>query len=167
MAGVRAAQAIVEIERVASATDEVRALIAELDEELSGLYMPEQRHGLALGAIFEPHIRFFVARLDGLPAGCGGVGLFPTFAEVKRMYVRKALRGRGLADQLLARLCVEAIDAGLNVLQLETGMHSEAAIRFYRRSGFAPCAIFEPYASMPPHTVITSVFLEKHLRPAP
>jgi hypothetical protein len=74
---------------------EIRALIAELDTTLSAEYPPEQRHGLALDAIFQPHLRFFLARLDGGTVGCGGVALFADFAEVKRMYVRRAARRGG------------------------------------------------------------------------
>src|SRR6185369_4531046 len=81
----------IELEEAVSPTGVVRALVAELDAELGGLYAPEQRHGLALHTIFQSHIRFFVVRLDGEPAGCGGVALFSDFAEIKRMYVRKEL----------------------------------------------------------------------------
>jgi putative acetyltransferase len=154
---------VIDIARVSSATDEIRALIGELDAELSGLYTPEQRHGLVLDAIFQPHIRFFVARQSGYAAGCGGVAFFSGFAEVKRMYVRRDLRGRGIADAILAQLCAEALSAGLDLLRLETGAHSAAAIRFYRRSGFELCPVFEPYASMPPQAIVTSVFLERRL----
>ena len=52
--------------------DEVRALVKELNDELGALYPPEQRHGLALEAIFQPHIRFFLAHRDGLAVGCAG-----------------------------------------------------------------------------------------------
>ena len=103
----------VEIERALAATDEVRALIGELDQELSANYAAEQRHGLALAAIFQPHVRFFVARMRGSPVGCGGVALFSDFAEIKRMYVRSEARGQGVADAIIARLAAEASDAGL------------------------------------------------------
>jgi hypothetical protein len=43
-----------------------------------------QRHGLSIEQLFEPHVRFFVARLDGLAVGCGGVAFFNDYAEVKR-----------------------------------------------------------------------------------
>src|SRR6476620_6469137 len=78
------------VEAVPVATDEVRELISELDRTLSAEYSPEQRHGLALDAIFQPHMRFFVACLGAEAVGGGGVALFPDFAEVKRMYVRDA-----------------------------------------------------------------------------
>jgi putative acetyltransferase len=137
--------------------------VADLDAELSGLYRPEQRHGLALHTIFQPHIRFFIARVDGAATGCGGVALFSDFAEIKRMYVRKEARGQGVADAILDRLCAVARQEGLRVVRLETGVHSRAAIRFYERHGFKPCAVFEPYASMPPDSITTSVFMEKSL----
>jgi putative acetyltransferase len=151
------------VERALSPTGDVRALIGELDLELSRHYPPEQRHGLKLDAIFQPHVRFFVARMGNAAVGCGGVALFADFAEVKRMYVRDGARGRGVADAVLARLAAQALDAGLTLLRLETGTQQAAAIRFYRRSGFDLCAAFDPYASMPPYAVATSVFMERRL----
>ena len=157
------ARTIVEVERVARVSDEIRDLIQKLDAELSENYLPEQRHGLALDAIFQPHMRFFIARVDGVAVGCGGVALFSDFAEVKRMYVRKDSRGIGVADAIVARLEVEAAEAGLTLLRLETGTRQHAAIRFYRRSGFQNCEMFEPYSFMRPESIATSVFLEKRL----
>jgi len=68
------------IERVVEATAELRGLVAELNEVLGAAYAPHQRHGLALERLFEPHIRFFLARLDGAAVGCGGVALFDEYA---------------------------------------------------------------------------------------
>jgi putative acetyltransferase len=156
----------IEIERVESPSDDVRALVAELEAELSANYPPQQRHGLALNAIFQPHIRFFIARHNGRAIGCGGIALFADFAEVKRMYVRPDARGKagaGVADAIIARLTAEARGAGLNILRLETGTQQSAALRFYERCGFQRCEAFEPYASMPPQSIVTSVFLEKRI----
>lgn len=150
-----------EIRLVPQATEEIRILIGELNDELEALYTPEQRHGLALDAIFQPHIRFFVARRNGQPAGCGGVAFLDGFAEVKRLYVREALRGQGIADAIMAHLAVETVASGRTLLRLETGSHSLAAIRFYDRLGFRYCDAFAPYAAMPPASIITSVFMEK------
>ena len=52
----------VNVESVTAPTEEVRCLIGELDQELSQNYPPEQRHGLSLDAIFQPHIRFSSSR---------------------------------------------------------------------------------------------------------
>ncbi len=151
------------IERVHAPSDDVRVLIDELDAELAGTYLPEQRHGLTLDAIFKPPVRFFVARLDGKAVGCGGVACFDEFAEIKRMYVRASARGDGVADVIIERLEDEARTAGLRVVRLETGVHQPAAIGFYRRHGFMPCRAFEPYASLPPTAIKTSYFMEKQL----
>jgi putative acetyltransferase len=152
------------IELATAPTDEVRALVAELEEILSAEYPPEQRHGLALDALFEPHIRFFVARGAGAAIGCGGVALFDDFAEVKRMYVREAARGLGVADAILERLEAEARAVGRDFLRLETGVRQLAALRFYERRGFRRCGAFGAYALMTPDAVATSVFLEKSVR---
>ena len=147
------------IEPVLSPTDEVRVLVAELENTLAAEYPPEQRHGLALDAIFQPHIRFFLAWLNGEVVGCGGVALFADFAEVKRMYVRDVVRGRGVARALLARIEMVARDAALAVLRLETGDRQVAAMRLYERAGFRRCPISGPSREMPPDAIGTSVFL--------
>jgi putative acetyltransferase len=158
----------IELERITQPTDDVRLLIGELDQILAAEYLPEQRHGLALEALFQPQIRFFLARLNGVAAGCGGIALFDDFAEVKRMYVRRSVRGRGLAQALLTRIEIEARGAGLVVLRLETGERQTAALRFYARAGFRPCAVFGDYAAMRPNDIATSIFMEKRLPfPAP
>jgi len=151
------------IEQIHAPTDDARALIGELDAELAGSYAPEQRHGLAIEAIFQPPVRFFVARLDGQAVGCGGVACFDDFAEIKRMYVRASARGAGVSDAIIERLEEEAHNAGLRLVRLETGVHQPAAIGFYRRRGFLPCRAFEPYTSLPASAIKTSYFMEKQL----
>jgi putative acetyltransferase len=153
----------VRIELAPSATEEVRSLIEELEAVLAAEYTPEQRHGLALDALFQPHIRFFLAWLDGAAVGCGGVALFDDFAEVKRMYVRDAARRLGVAGAILARLEQEARHAGLSWLRLETGDNQIAAMQLYARSGFRRCPAFGDYTLMPPQSIVTSVFFEKRI----
>lgn len=152
-----------QIEAALTATDDVRELIGELEAVLAAEYPPEQRHGLSLDAIFQPHVRFFLARLRGVAVGCGGVTLFPDYAEVKRMYVRDSARGQGVADAILARLEAEARGAGLSELRLETGVRQVAAMRFYARAGFRECPAFGDYRSMAPQAIATSVFFEKRI----
>lgn len=149
------------IELTQGVTKDVVTLVGELEAILSAEYPPEQRHGLSLEAIFQPHVRFFVARAAEAPVGCGGVALFDGFAEVKRMYVRAAARGRGVADALLLRIEDEARAAGRGLLRLETGDQQHAAMRFYERAGFRRCGAFGAYAAMAPSAIATSVFYEK------
>jgi putative acetyltransferase len=153
----------VTIELVSAATAEVEELLVELDQILGAAYEPHQRHGLSVEQLFEPHIRFFVARLNGGAIACGGVALFDDFAEVKRMYTREAVRGRGIGKTLLARLEAEARRAGKHTLRLETGIRQTAAIGLYERSGFRVRGPFGHYSDLPPDAIDTSVFYEKPL----
>jgi putative acetyltransferase len=153
----------VTLDRCLDATDEVIALISELDLGLSHDYSAEQQHGLAIASLFEAHIRFFIAREGTTAVGCGGVALFQDFAELKRMFVRDAARGSGVATALLECIEKEARDAGLKILRLETGDRQARAIRFYERSGFRRCHSFEPYSSMPSERIAKSLFFEKYL----
>jgi putative acetyltransferase len=153
----------VRVETAPTATDEVRALIGELETVLAAEYTPEQRHGLSIDAIFQPHVRFFLARLRGAAMGCGGVALFSDFAEIKRMYVRDVARGQGVADAIVARIEQEVRDTGLTLLRLETGDRQLAALRFYARAGFRRCPAFGDYTLMAPQSIATSVFFEKRI----
>jgi putative acetyltransferase len=154
---------VITIERLAAATPEARALIAELDQLLGALYDPEQRHGLSIEQVFQPNVRFFVARLGDQAVGCGAIALFDGYAEVKRMYTRELARGRGVGKALLARIEAEARGAGKPMLRLETGTLQAAAIGLYEGCGFHPCGAFGAYATVPPHRIATSLFYEKPL----
>ena len=151
------------VERAVEATHEVRDLIEELNEVLGAAYEAHQRHGLSIEQLFEPHVRFFIAPLDGLAVGCGGVAVFDDYAEVKRMYTRPMARGRGVAKALLRRIEDEARGAGILVLRLETGTRQHEAIGLYQRMGFRPRGPFGAYAAMPARNIETSLFFEKTL----
>jgi putative acetyltransferase len=155
------------IERISAPTPELRDLIGELDAVLSASYEPHQRHGLALDQLFEPHVRFFLARFDGAAVACGGVALFDDYAEVKRMYTRPAARGRGrgrgVAKAVLRRLEEEARLLGKTVLRLETGHLQPEAVGLYRRAGFIGRGPFGHYAQMPARDIEMSLFFEKPL----
>jgi putative acetyltransferase len=142
-------------ERVVQATPEVHDLIGEA----------HQQHGLSTEQLFEPNVLFFVARLDGLAVGCGGVSMFDDYAEVKRMYTytRSAARGWGVAKALLHRI-EEAREVGRSLLRLETGTSQQEAIGLYERAGFRLRGPFGSYAAMPARNIETSLFFEKVFR---
>jgi len=152
------------IEQISEPTPELRDLIGELDDVLNAAYEPHQRHGLAIAQLFEPHVRFFIARLDDAAVACGGVALFDGYAEVKRMYTRPAVRGRGVAKAVLRRLEQEARASGKTMLRLETGHYQAEAVGLYRRAGFISCGPFGHYAQMPARDIETSLFFEKALQ---
>lgn len=143
-------------------TADARALIAELEAELTPQYPDESRHGYSVEKLIAEGVAFFLVRKDGVPAGCGGVHLVDgAYGELKRMYVRPRFRGIGLATLILERLSDHARREGIRVLRLETGIHQRAAIDFYERMGFRSIPPFGAYRDDP-----LSRFYEKQLRPA-
>lgn len=134
--------------RVARADDEPGAtLLAEFLAELEDRYGPPPADGLGPTAtpdeLAPPHGTFLVGRLGDEPVACGGCKrLFgdahpngPT-AEIKRMYVRPAGRGRGIARRLLAELEDAARRAGHRRVRLDTGPAQPDARHVYRTSGY-------------------------------
>ena len=138
---------------------EVVALIAELDAYQDTLYPPEARYALELSALKLPNVAFAVARDASQRAvGCAAVVVDGTQGELKRMYLRPAARGQGLAQQLLRVLESAASSMGCRQLCLETGPYQTEARAFYARQGFARRG---PFGSYPDHPL--SVFMEKRL----
>src|SRR5438874_4705930 len=113
------------------------ALIDELETHLASLYPRESRHGYSVDKLLRERVAFFVTREDGRAAGCGGVLVIEgAYAEIKRMYVRPAFRGRGLGRLMLDHLIAYAGRQGLTVIRLETGIYQQEAIALYEGSGF-------------------------------
>ncbi|MEH0974427.1 GNAT family N-acetyltransferase [Micromonospora sp. CPCC 205546] len=105
-------------------------------------------------------IRYLVVVADGRAVACGGIqALDDGTGEVKRMYVRPAYRGRGVARQLLAALEDLAFQQGHAVLRLETGTYLPAAIGLYTSSGYEPIPVYGRYVGNP-----YSVCFAKRLR---
>ena len=71
--------------------------------------------------------------------------LTPEIAEVKRMYVRPASRGRGIARELGERVIAEARALGYARLRLGTLTTMLAAQNLYSSLGFEP---IPPYRSV-------------------
>lgn len=90
-----------------------------------------------------PHGQFVVGYLDGSAVCCGGIKRLDAEAcELKRMYVVPAMRGRGVAAELLAALERRAAAAGFTVARLDTGPRQPHAQRIYEAAGYRPIANF-------------------------
>lgn len=94
---------------------------------------------------------FVIARDDdAVGIGCGGLRLLGDGeAEIKRMYVIPAERGRGAAVAILRQLEASARELGIRVLKLETGSGQPDAVRFYTREGYSQIEAFGPYVDEP------------------
>ena len=127
-------------------TPDATALIMELEAHLATGYPAESRHGYSVEKLIKQGVAFFVTRMDGKPAGCGGIQLFGTeFGELKRMYVRPEFRCQGLARLMIDRLIAHAREHGVKLVRLETGVNQHAAIPLYERAAFRPIPPFPPY----------------------
>jgi ribosomal protein S18 acetylase RimI-like enzyme len=149
-----------EIVAVSPESSDAIALISELDAHLvSHGYPQASRHGYSVEKLLREAVAFFVSRYDGEAVGCGGVQLYgPEYAEIKRMYVRPAFRGKGLGPSMLQHLAGYARWHGAAALRLETGIHEDAAIRLYEGFGFRRRSPFAEYREDP-----LSLFYEMQL----
>ncbi|MGM9490452.1 GNAT family N-acetyltransferase [Ideonella sp. YS5] len=133
------------------ALDEVRTLMREflawhLERHASDLHLVQSYFDAAAfeaelaglpGAYAPPAGRLLLARWQGESAGC--VALKPLAGggcEMKRMFVRPALQGRGIGRALATTLLDEARRAGHEWMQLDTSIRQEEAAGLYRSLGF-------------------------------
>ncbi|MFN4141493.1 GNAT family N-acetyltransferase [Aestuariivirga sp.] len=137
----------------------VRALVEELDAYLVPLYPAESNHLLDIETLRQPEMRFFAAFREDEALAIGGCWLHEDYAEVKRVYVRPAARGLGLAKQIMRRIETEAMACGRLIARLETGIHQPESLALYRRLGYADRGPFGDYPTDDPN----SVFMEKML----
>ncbi|SCL17572.1 Acetyltransferase (GNAT) family protein [Micromonospora nigra] len=127
------------------------------DPEIAALVTAQQRElreadGGLDGQVTVTHddIRYLAVVVDGRAVACGGLqSLDATTGEVKRMYVRPAHRGRGIARQLVAALEELAFQQGHCVVCLETGTYLPAAIALYRSCGYEPIPVYGQYVDNP------------------
>jgi len=99
---------------------------------------------------------------DGAPLGCGALrDLGDGVAEVKRMYVESAARGRGVSKVVLAALEDAARERGWTTLRLETGPLQPEAVGLYSGAGYRAIAAFGAYVADP--DAEDSLFFERVL----
>jgi putative acetyltransferase len=138
---------------------DIVALLRAADAWYATLYPAESNHLLDIATLQRPEIAFFAARQDGILLGCGAVAERGDYAEIKRMYLNRAARGRGLGRRILQALEDHAVaKLGLRCFRLETGIHQPEAIGLYRAAGYRDIAPFGDYAPDP-----LSLFMEKTL----
>lgn len=134
-------------------------VIAFLQEHLEDMYRvspPESVHALDVAALCQPDIRFWTTWMkDGdamhLVATCALKTLEAGHAELKTMRVSAALRGKGIAQQVLNHAMAQARASGVQRISLETGTQDffAPARQFYARHGFVPCEPFGSYQTDP------------------
>jgi GNAT superfamily N-acetyltransferase len=141
-----------EVRRVAGTDPVAVELVDAMVDEVGKLY----EAGLPKGSsatpfeLSPPGGGFVVLSEGGRAVAGGGVKRLDDDAcEIKRMYVARDARGRGVGRALLAALEDLARDLGYAVARLDTGAEQPGARRMYERAGYAPIADYNgnPYAA--------------------
>lgn len=146
---------IVDVTESPSRMDEVRALFREYAEDM-GLNLDfqgfEQELADLPGCYSAPRGCILFYESNGETAGC--IALRPldnATGEVKRMFVRPAFRGKGIARQLVTGLLKQAAERGYQRLRLGTLASMTPARHLYESLGFGE---IEPYYHNPLPDVI-------------
>jgi putative acetyltransferase len=83
---------------------------------------------------------YFVAEEDGLLIG--GCGIFPTaglpagYAELVKLYLTNATRGKGTGKMLMEKCYAAALEMGYTHLYLESFPQLAKAVSMYEKAGF-------------------------------
>jgi GNAT superfamily N-acetyltransferase len=126
---------------------QVQELYADFVREADGpLVYDREEAGIDLDAeiaagppadLVPPNGVLLLARVDGEPAGLGGVRHLDTeVAEVKSMYVAPPFRGTGLGRRILARLDEIALEHDCRAVRLDTSDYLTPAVGLYRSAGY-------------------------------
>ena len=145
----------------AAEIDIVRALFREYERSLDVdlCFQGFEAELAALpGAYAPPRGRLFLVRDGDDVAGCAALRpLGDDVCEMKRLYLRPTLRGRGAGRAVAQRLMDEARAIGYTTMRLDTLPSMKEAIALYASLGFRR---IEPYYENP---VPGALFMEKPL----
>jgi ribosomal protein S18 acetylase RimI-like enzyme len=123
-----------------------REYIASLTEDIS-FQNPDDELATLPGKYARPGGVVLIARDGAEAAGAIAYRMFePGVAEMKRLYVRPAYRGRSLGRELASELIDDARARGYRTIMLDTLESMSAARTLYRDLGFVPV---EPYYDNP------------------
>ena len=143
MSEIRAARSSADLDAVRALFREYQAWVAEpccfagFERELAELP----------GEYGPPGGQLLLALEQGMPVGCAALRrLADGAAEMKRLYVRPAYRGRGLGQRLVEAVIAAARAGGCGVLRLDSLPKMSSALALYAALGFAPRG---PYAADP------------------
>lgn len=116
-----------------------------------------QRECHDLPAVYRPPGTLLIADHGGQPAGCAGLAPCSDerSAEIKRLYVRPAHRGQGIARTLMSHAHRHAARHGITRLILDVLPARTAVISFYRRLGYTET---EPHATGSP---VPMIYMER------
>jgi GNAT superfamily N-acetyltransferase len=125
-------------------------LFSELDNELLNLYPVSSLHPVDISKVNEEDQIFLVAYATNKAAGCGGMKEYDkNTGELKRIYVRKEFRGKGIARGICEKLEKIASRREYKQIILETGTKQPESMALYRKLGYHEIPKFGEYVNDP------------------
>ncbi len=122
----------------------------ELDAVFEGGFDPDQKAYAGTGAATPPNLYCVLAWAGEEPVGCGFLQWQEgdAIVEIKRMWVAREARGKGLARAILAHLEHKARSLGFTAVRLDTNRVLTGAQTLYRTAGYhdIPRYSDNPYA---------------------
>jgi GNAT superfamily N-acetyltransferase len=139
---------ILELIRDVGQNPDFTQLVTLLDMDLSQRYGTLQASYDQFNAI-EAVNTVVIAYVDHQAAACGAFKPYDEMTiEIKRMFVRSELRGRGLASKVLRELENWARELGYAHAILETGCKQAEAIGLYHKCGYKQIENYGQYQGM-------------------
>lgn len=136
------------IKRTSSNDNDFQLLIQQLDHELWNELQEDQAQYDQYNKVPDLNT-VVVVYVNGSPAACGCFKKYSADTiEVKRMYVVKAHRGKGLSKIVLSELENWAMEEGFAYAILETSIHFIPATTLYRKSGYKIIPNYDQYEGL-------------------
>jgi GNAT superfamily N-acetyltransferase len=151
-------QTAIQIKRTNSQDVDFKYLISSLDNELSDTYGGKQKKYDGFN-IIEKNDTVVLAYQNDIPLGCGCIRKYNNDTmEIKRMFVSKDFRGKGVSKLILKELESWAIEKGYYKAILETGIYQKNAIELYSKHGYEQTENYGQYSN-----IQTSICMIKNL----
>lgn len=145
-----------EFELQKNVTDPMRDLVALSDQYMNALYPAESNHLIDLESLITEGFEFYLLRDKTHVVGCVAIRHFASYAELKRMFVKKEFRGFGHGRHLLEFAIERCARLGYKKIRLETGIKQPEATALFERLGFQKIPPFGSYKPDP-----LSIFYER------
>ncbi|MHB8127381.1 MAG: GNAT family N-acetyltransferase [Mobilitalea sp.] len=125
--------------------DDFIQLTKQLDQEFNDRFGLEQKQFDEFNTLEDIHDVILLYE-DMNPIACGSFKQYDAdTAEIKRVFVRKEYRGKGLSKLLLLALEGEGKKKGFQYFILETGKPLVEALASYKSMGYRVIPNYEPY----------------------
>ncbi len=136
---------MITIKRTDSTDRDLTGLVLLLDKELQDYDGEEHAFYHQFNSVVKLK-QVLIAYNEETPVACGAIKEYDKdSAEVKRMFVLKDFRGKGISKLILTELERWAKELGFNSTILETGKKQISALNLYEKAGYTVIPNYDQY----------------------